>query len=310
MKQEVTIFCPATVSNVGPGFDLLGFALEAPGDRLTVRRNTVGALRIINESGVPLPGDPSENVAAIATEAMLEDLHASGGFDLVFTEKIPPGSGIGSSAASCVAAVMGINELLGAPLSPEAMLPFAMTGEEHASGSYHADNIAPALLGGMTLIRGYDPLEIKHIPYPDDLWCALVHPELEFKTSEGRKILPTEVPLNDALTQAGNLAGLVAGLMSSDYGLISRSIRDVFAEPYRVKNLPHFDDLKQRVLDEGALGTGLSGSGPSIFALCRGENISRTVAAIMQNHFEQHGIASQFYVSRISQAGCRLVNSS
>ena len=307
MKQEVTIFCPATVSNVGPGFDLLGFALEQPGDILTVRRNEGNALRILNESGTALPTDPLQNVAAIAAEALLEELNATRGIDLVFKKKINPGSGIGSSAASCVAAVTGINELLGAPLPTEALIPYAMAGEEKASGSYHADNIAPALLGGMTLIRGYDPLEIKHIPYPDDLWCALVHPDLEFKTSEGRKVLPEKVPMKVALTQCGNLAGLVAGLMTADYGLISRSVNDVFAEPYRTSGLPAFDTLREKAGKAGALAAGLSGSGPSVFALCRGEAITEAVANAMKEHFSSHHIDAQAYVSAISQAGCRML---
>lgn len=306
MKKQVTVFCPATVSNVGPGFDLLGFALEQPGDEILVRRNDSGKLVLIDESGAGLPLDTETNIAAISAKALLEELDNKDGFDLVFTKKIKPGSGIGSSAASCVAAVVGINEILGSPYTTAELLPFAMEGEVFASGSYHADNIAPALLGGFTLIRSYDPLDIKHIPYPDDLFCALLHPNLEFKTSEGRKVLPESVSLQTALTQAGNLAGLVAGLCTNDHGLIGRSITDVFAEPVRSKKLPEYEALKEETLKAGALGSGISGSGPSLFALCRSKDIAEAVGEVMKKHFEAHKIDSMLYISKVSQAGCRI----
>lgn len=306
MKSHVTVFCPATVSNVGPGFDLLGFALERPGDELLVRRNDSGTIVLLDESGSGLPLDPEKNIAAIAVKALLEEIGSKEGFDLVFRKKIKPGSGIGSSAASCVAAVVGVNELLGNPYTTPELLPFAMEGEEAASGSYHADNIAPALLGGFTLIRGYDPLDIKHIPYPSDLYCAIAHPDMEFKTSEGRKVIPQEVPLKTALAQAGNLAGLIAGLTTADYGLISRSVIDAFAEPYRIGRMPEFVKMKKACFNAGALAAGLSGSGPSVFSLCRGREIAEEVARIKQEHFTHHGIACDTYVSPVSQAGCRI----
>ncbi len=307
IKNEVTVFGPATVSNVGPGFDLMGFALEAPGDELIIRRNQTGSLVLVDESGCNLPLDPAKNVAAIAAASLLEELHNRDGFDLVFTRKINPGSGVGSSAASCVAAVVGINEILGNPLETAALIHFAMEGEKIASGAVHADNIAPALLGGITLIRGYDPLDIKHIPYPSDLWCAVVHPSLEIRTRESRKLIPDQVPLKVALQQCGNLAGLVAGLTTSDYGLISRSITDVFAEPYRTGQLPDFEALRRSAIDTGSLGTGLSGSGPSVFSLCRGGDMAASVGRVMKQHFTERNIEAAVYVSRISQAGCRII---
>ena len=306
-KTEVRVFGPATVSNVGPGFDLMGFALEAPGDELLIRRNTLGKLQLFNESGCNLPMDPGQNVAAIAALALLVDLDADPGFDIVFLRKIKPGSGIGSSAASCVAAVVGVNELLGNPFDAPALVPYALEGEIMASGCTHADNIAPALLGGITLIRGYDPLDIKHIPYPDDLWCAVVHPDLEIKTLESRKLIPKEVPLSTALKQCGNLAGLVAGLTTADYPLIQRSVQDVFAEPYRTGQLPEFEVLRKYALEAGSIGTGLSGSGPSVFSLCRGESMAHAVGAVMQEHFIHRQIEANIYVSRISAAGCRII---
>lgn len=306
-KKQVTVFGPATVSNVGPGFDLMGFALESPGDEMTIRRNGLGKLVLVNESACMLPLDPEKNVAAVAAASLLQKLDSKQGFDLVFTRKINPGSGVGSSAASCVAAVVGVNELLGRPFEVDALIPHAMEGERISSGSTHADNIAPALLGGITLIRSYDPLDIKKIPYPDDLWCAVVHPELEIKTLESRKLIPTEVPLSAALQQCGNLAGLVAGLTTSDYALISRSITDVFAEPYRTQQLPGFDLLKKDALAAGSIGTGLSGSGPSVFSLCRGEGMATSVGEVMKSHFTGRDIGADVYISKISQAGCRTI---
>ncbi len=307
VKEEVKVFGPATVSNVGPGFDLMGFALEAPGDEMLIRRNRTGKLVLVDESGCNLPLNPDQNVAAVAASSLLDELGISEGFDLVFTRKINPGSGVGSSAASCVAAVVGINELLGNPFETEALIPYAMEGEKIASGATHADNIAPALLGGITLIRGYDPIDIKHIPYPADLWCAVVHPQLEIKTMDSRKLIPTEVPLKTALQQCGNLAGLVAGLTTNDYGLISRSITDVFAEPYRIQQLPDFELLRKTTLEAGSLGTGLSGSGPSVFSLCRGEDMATIVGGVMKKHFTSKEIEANIYGSKIIEAGCRIL---
>jgi homoserine kinase len=305
--EEIKVFGPATVSNVGPGFDLLGFALESPGDEIIVRRNGTTRLVLYDQSGCNLPADPEQNVAAVAVSSLLRELHSNEGFDLVFTKKIPPGSGVGSSAASCVAAVAGINELLGSPFETAQLIPFAMEGERVASGSTHADNIAPALLGGITLIRSYDPIDIKHIPYPDDLWCAVIHPHLEIKTFESRKMIPKTIPLETALKQCGNLAGLVAGLASADYPLIGRSVTDLFAEPYRTHQLPDFSRLKTSALEAGSVGTGLSGSGPSVFSLCRGEEMATGVGKVMKRHFTDRGLDSRIYISRISQAGCKII---
>ena len=306
-KDEIKVYGPATVSNVGPGFDLLGFAMESPGDEMIIRRNGTGKLNLFNETDYELPTDPEQNVASVAALSLLSELDSPAGFDIIFTQKIPPGSGVGSSAASSVAAVVGINELLGSPFDTAALIPYAMEGEKLASGEVHADNIAPALLGGVTLIRGYDPLDIKHIPYPADLWCAVIHPDLEIKTLESRKLIPRTIPLETALKQCGNLAGLIAGLSTGDYSLIGRSVKDQFAEPYRTQYLPDFAELKAAAIDAGSVGTGLSGSGPSVFSLCRGEEMATSVGGVMKAHFAVRGIDSRLYISRISQAGCKII---
>jgi len=182
-----------------------------------------------------------------------------------------------------------------------------MEGEKVASGASHADNIAPALLGGITLIRSYDPLDIKHISYPDDLWCAVIHPHLEIKTSESRKLIPQTVPMETALKQCGNLAGLIAGLSSGDYPLIGRSVTDLFAEPYRTGQLPDYMVLRESALEAGSVGCGLSGSGPSVFSLCRGEEMAINIGEVLKTHFTDRNIQSRIYISRISQAGCKTI---
>jgi len=308
MKEHVTVFAPATVSNVGPGFDLLGFALEAPGDVLEIRRNQSGKLTLINESGCSLPLDPGSNVSAVAVKALLSETGEKEGYDIIFREKIHPGSGIGSSAAGCVSAVYAINILLGSPFRTEELLPFALEGEASSSGSRHADNVAPVLLGGFTLIKGYDPLDINHIPYPDDLCCAVAHPSLEIRTAESRKLIPAEVPMSTALAQAGNLAGLIAGLATSDYGLIGRSVCDHFAEPYRTGQIPGFDELKEAVLKSGATAFGLSGSGPSVFALTKGQEAAAEACRVMKVHFEAKGLSCKVYNSKISREGVREIS--
>ncbi|PID91168.1 MAG: homoserine kinase [Bacteroidetes bacterium] len=307
-KEEVCVFSPGTVSNIGPGFDLLGFALEAPGDEMIIRPNESGKLRLLNETAIPLPLDPLKNVAGVAARALLCALKSDEGFDLVFRQKIPPGSGIGSSAASCVAAVLGINALLGHPFETASLLPFAMEGEKLASGSTHADNVAPALLGKITLIRSYDPIDIKHIPYPGDLYCALVHPHIEIRTMESRKLIPGEISLKTGLTQCGNLAGLIAGLCTGDYELIGRSVKDVFAEPYRIQQVPDFETLRSKALEAGARGSGLSGSGPSVFSLCKGKEVARQVGTVMQEHFIQRGIDCKLYISAVGPGARRISN--
>lgn len=306
-REEIKVYGPATVSNVGPGFDLMGFALEAPGDEMIIRRNGTDKLVLLNQTDSQLPLDPEKNVAAVAARSLLIALGSYEGFDLIFTRKIPPGSGVGSSAASCVAAVMGINELMGSPFETVDLVPFAMEGEKLASASTHADNIAPALLGGITLIRSYDPIDIKHLSYPEDLWCTVVHPKLEILTEESRKLIPGTLPLETALKQAGNLAALVAGLSTGDYPLIGRAITDHIAEPYRIGQIPDFEQLKESALKAGSVGTGLSGSGPSVFSLCRGEEMAATVGQVKKEHFSDRGIESRVYVSRISEAGCKII---
>ena len=222
-------------------------------------------------------------------------------------EKIETGSGIGSSAASSAAAVWGVNELLGRPFSGERLVEFAMMGEALIGGTSHADNVGPAVLGGVVLIRGYEPLDIVRLPVPEGFFYAVVHPDIVVSTKEAREVLPREVPLHDAVTQWGNVGGLVAGFALGDVALIGRSMHDVVAEPYRKGFIPGYDQLKEGVLAEGALAMNIAGSGPSIFALAADEAVAQRVAQRMRAHFACPGIGCKIYAGRVSNCGARIV---
>lgn len=308
MENYVKIFAPATISNVGPGFDLLGFAIEEPGDIMLVRTNPENKLRIINNTNLPLPEDPEKNVATVAASALLRSAGISQGFDFIFQIKISPGSGIGSSAASCAAAVVGVNILLNNIFKREELLTFALEGEKLASGSIHADNIAPALYGGFILIRSYNPLDIIPLKYPDNLFCVVVHPDIEIKTLESRKHIPGSLPLNAVLQQSGNIAGLIAGLNTSDYNLIGRSLNDAIAEPVRADTIPGYRELKAQLIEKGALGGNISGSGPSVFALAYSIGNAEKVASFMQEYYNNKGIKNKVYISAISRQGTRMID--
>ncbi len=307
MLKSVTIYAPATVSNIGPGFDLMGFALDEPGDILEIKPNQESKLRIVNKSGVSLPENPELNVAAVAVSALLKELGSKQGFDLIFREKINPGSGIGSSAASCAAAVFGVNILLSGGLSPMELIPCALAGEFIASGSTHADNIAPALLGNIVLIRSYDPFDIIRLNAPEKLYCTLVHPQIEIQTKESRKLIPEKISVKDALVQAGNLASLVTGFLQSDFNRIESSVEDRIAEPVRAEMIPGYRDLKKKLRSFGYRAVNISGSGPSVFALSGSAEDARIIAEHMSSHYTDLNIPNHTYVSRISNSGTRIL---
>jgi len=307
MAEGVHIFSPATVANVGPGFDILGFALNLPGDEILIEKIDASDHVIADRSGVGLPLDPEKNVATVAIDAMLSQLGSRQKFHLTFLKKIAPGSGIGSSAASSAGAVFGANVLLGNPHTNEELVPFAMKGEEAASGSAHADNVAPALLGGFVLIRSYEPLDIISIPGPDQIYCSVVYPEISIATEDSRKILKTTVSLEKAITQCGNVAGLVTGLITGNFRLISDSMQDVIAEPIRSFLIPEYDDVKKSALEAGALGCSISGSGPSIFALSKDEETAQKTGIKMKKVFASADIGSSVFVSPVNKQGIKLL---
>lgn len=306
--KELKIFCPATIANISCGFDVLGLALDAVGDEMIIRKTEEKGIRITKLLGQDLPMQTSKNVAGVAGLALLEASSFDGGFEIEIYKKIKAGSGIGSSAASSAGAVWAMNKLLGTPFSTLELVKFAMEGERLASGVAHADNVAPALFGGFTLVRSYDPLDVVQIKSPSKLFATVIHPQIEVKTSDSRKILKTKISLQEGIKQWGNVGGLVAGLFMEDYGLIGRSLQDHIVEPIRSILIPGFDDVKSKSMEAGALGCGISGSGPSIFALSRGKENADKVAKAMQNVYQKIGIAHEIHVSKINPRGVKIIN--
>ncbi len=307
--KSIRASAPATVANVSCGFDIFGFAVEAPADEVVVTlTDTPGVVikKIIGDGG-RLPLEASRNTAGVGVEAFLKSVGSKYGAEIILHKNLPLGSGMGSSAASSAAALVAINALHDNPLTREQLLPFAMEAERIACGSAHADNVAPSLLGGFVLIRGYQPLDVTAIPTPSDLFCTLVHPHIELKTEDSRRVLKLTIPMRDAVIQWGNIAGLVAGLMKPDYGLISRSLFDVVAEPVRSVLIPGFDEVKAQAGKSGALGCGISGSGPTIFALSRERETAERTGANIREQFSRLGLDSDVYVSAINHTGARIL---
>ncbi len=307
--NKVTIYSPATVANVACGFDILGFAVDSPGDELTATISKIPGVRIKAIHGSDLlPMESSKNTAGVSTLALLDHLKSDKGIDIELYKKMPLGSGLGSSAASSAAGVVAANILLGSPLKKIELIQFAMHGEKIACGSAHADNVAPAILGGFVLIRSYEPLDIIAIPTPDSLYCSLLHPHIEVRTEDARKILRKDVSLKLAIKQWGNIAGLVAGLTMNDYDLIGRSLQDVIIEPERALLIPGFDSIKNAAIENGALGCSISGSGPSIFALSKDHNTANKIAMAMQQAIQKIGINSETYVSKVNTEGSKIIS--
>lgn len=305
--NTIKVYAPATVANLVCGFDVLGMALHQPDDLMTVSLRDEPGIVIRHDDEYQLPVDPPKNVAGAALLAMLEETPSPVGLDVTITKRIKPGSGLGSSAASSAGAVVAANHLLGNIFSKEDLVRFAMNGEKVASGVKHADNIAPAIYGGITLIRSIFPLDIVQLSGPP-LFVTVVHPQIEVRTADARQILRKEVQLKSAIKQWGNIAGLVAGLLKQDYALIGRSLEDVIIEPVRSILIPGFDEVKIRSKEAGALGGGISGSGPSVFMLSQEEKAARDVETVMKDVFTRLGIDYRTYVTTISYEGVRIVN--
>jgi homoserine kinase len=308
--KSIKASAPATVANVSCGFDIFGFAVEAPADEVLVTLTDTPGVTISKITGDEgrLPLAAEKNTSGVAVLEFLKAVDSKHGATIELYKNLPLGSGMGSSAASSAAALVAINHLHGDPLTREQLLPFAMESERIACGSAHADNVAPSLLGGFVLIRGYSPLDVASIPTPAALYCTLVHPHLELKTEDSRRVLKPSIPMKDAITQWGNIAGMVVGLMKPDYGLIQRSLHDVVAEPIRSMLIPGFHAIKEEAIKAGALGCGISGSGPTIFALSTSAAIARHVGQAMQKQFDAMQLKSDVFVSQINQAGAKILN--
>ncbi|NMH89517.1 homoserine kinase [Flavivirga algicola] len=305
--SEIKIFSPATVANVACGFDVLGFCLDNIGDEMVIRKTDKKGICITKIEGFDLPFEAELNVAGVSALAMYEAAKPDCGFEIEIYKNIKPGSGIGSSAASAVGSVFGMNALLGNPYNKTELTQFAIKGEALASKCEHADNLAPAIFGGFTLVKSVAPLEILEIPSPDDLYATIIHPQIEIKTSESRAILPKKVALQDAVTQWANFGSLIHGLHTSDYNLIQKSLHDVIVEPHRSKLIPHYNEVKEASLQNGALGAGISGSGPSIFSLSKGLETAKNVKNAMKNVYSKTGITFEIHMTKINTEGIKIL---
>ncbi len=307
-SKHIRLFSPATVANVSCGFDVLGFCLDSVGDEMLVKTSSEKGIRITKIEGFDLPYETERNVAGVAALALYEDAKPEIGFEIEIYKHIKPGSGIGSSAASAAGSVFALNQLLGNPYNLTELTAFAMKGEAIASQCEHADNIAPALFGGFTLVKSIAPLKVLELPTPNALYAVVLHPQIEIKTSESRAILPKTVALNHAITQWSNVGSLVHALHTNDYDLLSSSLNDVIVEPYRSKLIPHFDAVKLAAIEAGALGCGISGSGPSIFSLCKGEASANQVKEQIQNKYASTGIEFELHLSKINAEGVKIID--
>lgn len=303
------VFSPATVANVSCGFDSLGFAVDTVGDEMTFTKTASKGVKITSITGATLSYNVDENAASAVVQKMLIAAKADFGVELTISKGYSPGSGLGSSAASAAGAAFGTNQLLGNIYSKLELVKFAMFGEEVACGSQIADNVAAAIYGGFVLIRSYAPLEIVKLPVPKELRLVAIHPQVEVKTKDAREVLPKQIDLKDAITQWANVGGLISGLYTNDYNLISNSLVDIIVEPYRKKLIPYFDDVKNAGLKSGALGAGISGSGPTIFALCKGDASASDVHSTINESYKNTGIDYTLFTSKINNQGIKILES-
>lgn len=307
LSPRVTAFAPGSIGNVGPGLDILGLAVAGAGDEVTAER-VPGDTITLRDAGHPdLPTDPGRNTAALAAREVLRRAGAGGvGLALTVRKGLPLSGGQGGSAASAVAGAVAVNHLLGVPLDRDALLAACLEAEAAVAGR-HPDNVAPSLLGGIVLVRATDPPDVVPLPVPPDLRVVLVHPDQRLRTRDARAVLPGDVPLATALHQAAQVAAMVAALAAGDYALLGRALDDRIAEPARAPLLPGFAEAKAAALAAGALGASISGSGPTAFALARGDASARMAGAAMQAAYAGLGITATVRVADVDRQGARVI---
>ncbi|MCB0528611.1 MAG: homoserine kinase [Saprospiraceae bacterium] len=305
----IKAFAPATVGNIGVGFDIMGMALERPGDEVVARKSDTKGLRITKITGHQgrLPYEVEKNTAGVAVLQLLEHLGETDlGIELDIHKKMPFGSGLGSSAASAVAAVLAVSELLRTGMSKRELLPFACAGEQMATGSFITDNVAPSLLGGIVLIRDGESCDIHRLHVPRGLYVAVAYPHIEILTKSARALLKPGVSMAQYVRQSANVGGFIVGLFNGDIDLIGRSLKDEIIEPQRAGLIPGFYDVKDAALAEGALGCSISGAGPSVFALCANSLVAENAGRAMKQAFAKHGVESELFLSPVNQEGARI----
>lgn len=303
----IKIFAPATVANVSCGFDCLGFAVDAVGDEMTFTKTSKKGVEITNITGADLTYNIDENAASAVIKKILNTANVDFGIALTIHKGFSPGSGLGSSAASAAGAAFGTNQLLGGMYSDLELTKFAMFGEKVACGSAIADNVAAAIFGGFILVRSYHPLEIIKLPVPCELRVVAIHPQISIKTKDARAVLPAKIALKDAVTQWANVGGLISGLYTDNYNLISNSLVDIIAEPARKSLIPFFDDIKNSATKAGALGAGISGSGPTVFALCEGDIVAKAVYKSIEESYKNTGINFEMFISKVNHKGIKII---
>jgi homoserine kinase len=309
--RRVTAFAPASVGNVGPGLDILGLAVEGPGDTVVAEWIETPGLTVLEPGHPELPREADRHTSALAARGVLEKIGPSTlrgrGIGLSVRKGLPLSGGQGGSAASAVAGAVAVNALLGAPLDPLALIDACLAAEEAVAGR-HVDNIAPSMLGGIILIRAMDPLDLIRLPVPEELHVVLVRPDQRMRTAEARAVLPREVSRAVALHQAAHVAAMVAALALGDYALLARAVDDRIAEPARAGLLPGFAEAKAAALEAGALGSSISGSGPTVFALARGRDAAERVGRAMRQAYAARGLSSDVLVGRVDQTGARVID--
>lgn len=305
--NKIRVFAPASVANVGPGYDTFGFALEKLGDKITVSKRNDNKLNILPAIGAELPTEVNQNVAGVAIQSLLAAAQSDQGFDIQIEKMFRPGSGLGSSASSASGSVFAVNALLDYPFSTNELLPFALDGEALASKCYHADNVAPSLLGGFQAVRSYEPLDLFSITNLNDLYVLIIFPDVQIKTAVAKGLIPTQLSIKDAREQWGNVAALIHALHIKDYALLSRAITDRIAEPVRKKLIPAYDNVKDIVTEHNSIGFNISGSGPSMFALFTDESLAATCSKKIKAVYDSMNLSVMFNISKINPKGCEIL---
>lgn len=305
--EKIKVYSPGSIGNVGSGFDVFGLAIDAAGDYLEVSKNNLGVLRITEILGdSSITTNAAKNIVTVGARALLERVNSKQGFDFRITKGVAAGSGMGSSGCSATAGVFAINELLNLGMSKHELLPFAAVGEQVASEQVHYDNIGPSMLGGLNIVRSVEPLEILEIEVPENLYLAMVRPNVIIKTDEAKKLIPADLPLKTAVKQFGQVAGLITGMLKKDIELIGRSVDDFVATPYRSSLIPKFDEARKAALEAGATGFNISGSGPAMFAVCNGEESAESVLQALKTIYSDDPEAI-FYLTKSDNPGTRVV---
>ena len=307
-EEKIQVFAPASIANVSCGFDVFGFAIEELGDFVDARFNNEGKIIIESIEGAEgLPLEPKLNVTTIAAQALLDEVSEKRGITFNIRKTVIPGSGLGSSASGAVAGAFAANELVGKPFSKQELVRFAGVGEQVASNQLHHDNVAPSMLGGFSVVRSNEPLDVLSIDYPEDIRVVVAHPQIEVKTKQAKRMLGRTMSISNAVIQFGNVAGLVLGMTSKNYDLIGRSMVDMLAEPVRSRLIPLYDEAKQISLEAGAIGTNIAGSGPAIFSFCKGDESAKAVLEAFKKVYAKSNLSVNYFTSKINPEGAKRI---